>query len=89
MTISLAAKLLREALIHALVASSPVLVVSLVVGLTIGIIQTTTSVQEQTLSFVPKIIFIFLVLILVGVPIIQYMVEYTRQLFILISSFPR
>ena len=46
--------------------SAPVLLVSLIVGLIISIFQTVTSIQEQTLTFVPKIIAVFLALIVLG-----------------------
>lgn len=47
-------------------SSAPLLIVSLVVGLIISIFQTVTSIQEQTLTFVPKLIAIFIVIILAG-----------------------
>lgn len=46
--------------------AAPVLLVSLVVGLIISIFQTATSIQEQTLTFVPKILAVFLALMLLG-----------------------
>lgn len=55
-----------EALFLIIKVSAPVLLVSLVVGLIISIFQTVTSIQEQTLTFVPKIISVFLALILLG-----------------------
>ena len=64
--------------------SIPLLLVSLIVGLIISIFQTVTSIQEQTLTFVPKIIAIFLTLILLGSWMMNTMVEYTVQLW---SSF--
>lgn len=64
--------------------SAPMLITSLVVGLVISIFQTVTSIQEQTLTFVPKIIAIFLALILLGSWMMNTMVEYTVQLW---SSF--
>ena len=64
--------------------SLPLLLVSLIVGLIISIFQTVTSIQEQTLTFVPKIIAIFLTLILLGSWMMNTMVEYTVQLW---SSF--
>ena len=61
-----------------------VLLVSLVVGLVISIFQTVTSIQEQTLTFVPKIVAIFLCLVVIGHWMMNTMVEYTVQLW---SSF--
>ena len=54
-----------DALFLVIKVSAPILLVSLIVGLIISIFQTVTSIQEQTLTFVPKIIAIFLTLILV------------------------
>lgn len=64
-----------------LVTSAPMMIAALVVGLIISIFQATTQIQEQTLAFVPKIIVIFLVLILTGPWIITSLVEYTEELF--------
>jgi flagellar biosynthesis protein FliQ len=89
MNIDLASRLLGDAFIHTAIGSGPVLIVSLIVGLIIGIIQTTTSVQEQTLSFVPKMIAIFVVIILLGNLGLTYLVEYTKHLFQLIPGMVR
>jgi flagellar biosynthetic protein FliQ len=58
--------ILNSAIWTALLASMPLLLTALAIGLTIGIIQTATSIQEQTLIFVPKIIGIFVGLIVFG-----------------------
>ena len=55
-----------EALYLIIKTAAPVLLVSLVIGLVISIFQTVTSIQEQTLTFVPKIIGVFLAIILLG-----------------------
>lgn len=56
----------REAIYVMIVASTPLLLVSLIVGLIISIFQTVTSIQEQTLTFVPKILAVFVALMLCG-----------------------
>jgi flagellar biosynthesis protein FliQ len=56
----------RQTLWLIIKVSSPMLLVSLVIGLIISIFQTVTSIQEQTLTFVPKLIAIFLVIMLLG-----------------------
>ena len=61
-----------------------IMLVSLVVGLVISIFQTVTSIQDQTLTFVPKIVAIFLCLVVIGHWMMNTMVEYTVQLW---SSF--
>ena len=74
----------RQALYTIILCSAPLLIISLVVGLVVSIFQTVTSIQEQTLTFVPKIIAIFLTLVLLGSWMMNTMVEYTVQLW---SSF--
>lgn len=56
----------NDALFLIIKASAPILLVSLAVGLIISIFQTVTSIQEQTLTFVPKILAVFLILMLLG-----------------------
>lgn len=66
MTIDEVTAIASSALYLVVKVAAPVLLVSLVVGLVISIFQTVTSIQEQTLTFVPKIIAVFLSLILLG-----------------------
>ncbi len=56
----------REAIYVLIFVSSPILIVSLVVGLIISLFQALTQIQEATLTFVPKIIAIYLSMILIG-----------------------
>lgn len=79
-------KLLREALMVTMVISAPLLGVGMLVGLVISIFQTTTSIQEQTLTFVPKIVAIFVTFILFAAWIIHTLVNYTKTLFMLIEK---
>lgn len=72
--------LLVSAVVTVIKASAPLLLVSLVVGLVISILQTVTSIQEQTLTFVPKLLAVFLVLILTGNWILGLVVELMREL---------
>lgn len=58
--------MLSNAIWTMLYMALPVLLVAMAVGLTIGIIQTATSIQEQTLIFIPKILAVFLFLLVVG-----------------------
>ncbi|NLV69004.1 MAG: flagellar biosynthesis protein FliQ [Spirochaetes bacterium] len=86
MTDLLVIKIMRESLMTILIVSTPILGVGMVVGLIISIIQTTTSIQEQTLTFVPKIIAIFVTLILLGSWMIRVLVNYTNNIFMLIEK---
>lgn len=69
-----------EALYLVIKVSAPVLLVSLVVGLIISIFQTVTSIQEQTLTFVPKIIAVFLTLIIIGHWMLNEMTQFMIRL---------
>ena len=61
--------------------SAPLLLISLVVGLVISVYQTVTSIQEQTLTFVPKILAVFITLMICGGWIMNNLVEFTTALF--------
>ncbi len=80
MTIDAVSEMTRDALFLIIMVSLPVLLVSLVIGLIISIFQTVTSIQEQTLTFVPKIVGVFLALVLLGPWMMDSMVEYTINL---------
>jgi len=58
--------IMRNAIYQIIINSAPMLIVSLVIGLVVSIFQTVTSIQEQTLTFVPKLLAIFLSLIIFG-----------------------
>lgn len=66
MNIDDVAAISSDALYIVIKTSAPILLVSLIVGLIVSIFQTVTSIQEQTLTFVPKVIAIFLAIILLG-----------------------
>lgn len=80
MSIDVVMDITSRALFLIIKVSLPVLLVSLGVGLAISIFQTVTSIQEQTLTFVPKIICVFLALILLGNWMMTAMVEFMTQL---------
>ncbi len=69
-----------------LITSAPMLVAALVVGLAVAIFQATTQIQEQTLAFVPKIIAVFLVLIIIGPWIMATLTEFAYAIFNAISD---
>lgn len=80
MTIDVVSDITREALFLIIKTSLPVLLISMVVGLIISIFQTVTSIQEQTLTFVPKILSIFLALMIFGHWMINNIVEFMTTL---------
>lgn len=69
-----------EALYLVIKVAAPILLVSLVVGLIISIFQTVTSIQEQTLTFVPKIIAVFFALIVLGHWMLNEMTQFMIRL---------
>ncbi len=70
----------REAILMTLMISSPVLVTGMVVGLTIGLFQALTQVQEQAVSFVPKIVAMMVVLSFALPWLVTRLMEYTQEL---------
>lgn len=73
-------QIVNRGLYVVVIASAPILLVSLVVGLVVSIFQTVTSIQEQTLTFVPKIISIFVALMILGHWMLNTIVEYIVEL---------
>ena len=71
----------RQALWMTMLISAPLLGMALVVGLIIGVFQAATSINEQTLSFIPKLVALGLTLALIGGWMINTLVDYTRVLF--------
>lgn len=79
--------LLREAVWITIQVSAPVLLVGMAVGLVISILQTTTSIQEQTLTFVPKLVATLMALVFFAAWMIQLLSDYTIGLIELIEKF--
>lgn len=73
--------ILREAFKTCLIVGGPVMLVALVIGLAISLLQALTQIQEMTLSFVPKVICVFLTLILTMPFMLQQLTLFTNQMF--------
>ncbi|MBR6307618.1 MAG: flagellar biosynthesis protein FliQ [Lachnospiraceae bacterium] len=73
-------KIVSQGLFLVIKLSAPILLISLIIGLVISIFQTVTSIQEQTLTFVPKIVCVFLGLMLLGNWMLTDMKEYMVEL---------
>lgn len=84
MTISDVIVMGREALWISVMLAGPLLAGILLAGVVIGIVQAATSIQEMTLSFVPKLIFIVVVLLLIGNWQITLFIDYIERIFLLI-----
>ena len=89
MTVSDVPAIASDALFLIIKVSAPILLVSLIVGLIISIFQTVTSIQEQTLTFVPKIIAVFLTLILLGNWVLTQITEFMNRLWSNFSLYTR
>ena len=77
----------QKAILLIMIIAAPILLSAIVVGLTISIIQSVTQIQEQTLTFVPKIFAALLVLIVSAPWMIDIFTETTRELFEYIKVF--
>jgi flagellar biosynthetic protein FliQ len=71
----------RTAMEVTLMVSAPLLLVALVVGLVVSIFQAATQINESTLSFIPKLVGIFLALIVAGPWMLSVMLDYMRNIF--------
>ena len=81
MTPELVMNIGRQAIEVTLLLSGPMMLAALVIGLIISIFQAATQINEQTLSFIPKLLGMLLTLILAGPWMLQMMVDYIRRLF--------
>lgn len=78
--------IVKDAIQTGLIVAGPILGVSIVVGLLISIFQATTQIQEQTLTFVPKLIAIALVGVMTGSWMLHLLVNFTERIFALIVN---
>ena len=81
MSADLVIQLAQEALMVVLIVSAPMLGLGLTVGLMVSVFQATTSIQEQTLAFIPKIIAVFIAILIFGPWMLSLMVEYFSGIF--------
>ncbi len=80
-------KIIHDALVITMKVAAPMLIMSMVVGLVVSILQTTTSIQEQTLTFVPKLVAVFAAIALFSAYILRTVVDYTKDIYFLIRQF--
>jgi flagellar biosynthetic protein FliQ len=76
----------NQAIQVSLVLAAPLLLVALVVGLIISIFQAATQINEQTLSFIPKLLAVFATLVIAGPWMLEQMLDYIRALFMSIPQ---
>lgn len=79
--------LFQQALYHIILLASPLLLAGLFVGLAVSIFQATTQIQEATLAFVPKILAVFLTLVMLGPWLLKRITEFATYVFSNINNF--
>jgi flagellar biosynthetic protein FliQ len=89
MSIGFVANLMSQAIFETLIISAPMLGLALIVGLVISIFQATTSIQEQTLTFVPKIVVVLGSIIVFGSWILNSLINFTMRIFAFIPDMVR
>lgn len=77
---------IKDAITTGLTVAAPILIVSIIVGLIISIFQATTQIQEQTLTFVPKLIAVAVIGIITGSWMLHSIVSFTERIFDLIAN---
>lgn len=87
MSVEAVTEITNKALYLIIKVSMPILLVSLIIGLVVSIFQTVTSIQEQTLTFIPKIIGVFLTIMIMGHWMLNLIIEYTTNLWLNFSSY--
>ena len=80
------ADLMYKVFIMALQLGGPVLVVSMAVGIIISILQAATQIHEQTLTFVPKLLVIAIILVFTGSNMLQSLQDFTKEVFALTTA---
>ena len=73
--------LARELLMTALMLAAPVLIVGMIVGFAVSLFQALTSVQEQTMSLVPKMLVVMVTTLMLLAPALKLLTDYARQVF--------
>lgn len=89
MTESLVIALGKQAITTAVKVAAPILIASMIIGLLIGIFQAATQIQEQTLTFVPKIITTIVIFLIFGSWMLKTMVKFIQDMFNYISLIVR
>lgn len=87
MTTEMILRIAQDSVYTILIVIAPVVGVALVVGLLVSIFQATTQIQEQTLAFVPKIVAVFLAILIFGAWMLRHVVDFTQNLLENLSKF--
>lgn len=87
MNIELVNYIIKQALLTVLIASAPPMIIGLIVGIGISVFQAVSQIHEATLAFIPKIVAIFLSLIIFGSWIISVIIKFTTNILANLSSY--
>jgi len=77
----------QEALMMVMLVAAPMLGLGLLVGILVSVFQATTQIQEQTLAFIPKIIAVFLAIVIFGPWMLRILTDYVRNIFMGLPGF--
>ena len=81
MNVDYAVQLGREALLVVMLVAAPMLGMGLMVGIMVSVFQATTQIQEQTLVFIPKIVAVFVAIVIFGSTMLNILIDFTDNLF--------
>lgn len=81
------AEIMRTAVVCGFKVSGPILVLTIAIGLLISVLQAATSINEQTLTFVPKLVLVAIIMIFGGTWMLQQLVDFTEYIFGVIVTF--
>jgi flagellar biosynthetic protein FliQ len=81
--------IIRQGVTTVLVVAGPMLGVGMLIGLLVSIFQATTQIQEQTLTFIPKLLGIFATLVIIGPWMLRVLVDFTTELFSFLTQISR
>ncbi len=87
MSVELVNQIIKQALVTVLIASAPALIVGMLVGLVISVFQAVSQIHEVTLAFIPKIVAIFISLIIFGPWIINVIIQFAINLWTNLSNY--
>ncbi len=83
----LVVQMAQQALVIVLIVAAPMLGLGLIVGLMVSVFQATTSIQEQTLAFIPKIVAVFVAILIFGPWMLRIMVEFVTNIFVNLPNY--
>ncbi|MEG0181024.1 flagellar biosynthesis protein FliQ [Clostridium sp.] len=83
---SIVVSIVKETLYTGMLVGGPILILSLIVGLLVSIFQATTQIQEQTLTFIPKLIVVALTLVVGGSWMLHELMQFTNKIMHMIAT---